>query len=106
MLRREPIGRNDNFFELGGHSLLATQLISRVRQTFEVELPLRTLFDSPTLSEFASAIDRFKRNESKELPKLTRLEAEHRSENLLARIDELSDEDVAALLNDALAERN
>lgn len=104
VLRREPIGRNDNFFELGGHSLLATQLISRVRQSFEVELPLRALFDSPTLSDFASEIDRFQRDEPRERPRMIRLEAEERADSLLERINELSDEDVEALLNEALAE--
>jgi len=106
VLRRRQIGRNDNFFELGGHSLLATQLISRVRQAFEIELPLRALFDSPTLSEFAAAIDLFKSYEPKERPKLVKLEAENRAESLLERIDELSDDDVEALLNEALAEQN
>jgi len=51
------IGRRDQFFELGGHSLLATQVISRVRATFRAELPLRTLFDHPTVEAFAAAID-------------------------------------------------
>lgn len=57
ILGLDRIGRRDHFFELGGHSLLATQVMSRVRATFQVELPLRTLFDHPTVEAFAAAID-------------------------------------------------
>ncbi|MCU0488395.1 MAG: amino acid adenylation domain-containing protein [Anaerolineales bacterium] len=46
----------DNFFELGGHSLKATQLLSRLRQTFQIDLPLRNLFESPTISGMADAV--------------------------------------------------
>ncbi|MCG8616548.1 MAG: amino acid adenylation domain-containing protein [Desulfobacterales bacterium] len=49
MLGREEISVTDHFFELGGHSLLATQLISRIRQGFGIEMPLRAVFDCPTL---------------------------------------------------------
>jgi amino acid adenylation domain-containing protein len=51
------IGIHDNFFDLGGHSLLATQLISRLRHTFTLELPLRLLFEHPTIAALASAIE-------------------------------------------------
>jgi acyl carrier protein len=52
----EKISIDDNFFELGGHSLLATQLIARLREVFQVELPVRLLFDYPTTAELSVAI--------------------------------------------------
>ncbi len=58
------IGSNDHFFELGGHSLLATQLLSRIRDKLEVDLPLKALFEHPVVNEMAREIDRLKQETS------------------------------------------
>jgi amino acid adenylation domain-containing protein/thioester reductase-like protein len=57
VLGRDRIGIYDNFFDLGGHSLLVTQLVVRVRERFEIELPLRSLFEMPTVAELAQSIE-------------------------------------------------
>ncbi len=51
------IGVSENFFLLGGHSLFATQLIARIRQAFDVDLSLRTIFNSPTIAELAAEVE-------------------------------------------------
>jgi amino acid adenylation domain-containing protein len=56
LLRLDLVGRRDHFFEKGGHSLLATQLVSRVRDLFQIEIKVRSLFESPILAELAEAV--------------------------------------------------
>jgi amino acid adenylation domain-containing protein len=57
LLGAKQVGIYDNFFELGGHSLLATQLVSRIRDRFQVELPLRSVFETPAIAELAQKIE-------------------------------------------------
>jgi amino acid adenylation domain-containing protein len=59
VLRRDKskISADDNFFDLGGHSLLATQVVSRLRQRFGVEIPMRAIFDRPSVSELAQTVE-------------------------------------------------
>src|SRR5205085_5988968 len=77
VLHLERVGVHDNFFESGGHSLLAIQLVSRVRESFQIETPLRSLFDNPTIAGLALVIE----------------------QALIEKIEELSDEDAERLSN-------
>ena len=104
VLRRDRVGIWDNFFELGGHSLLATQLISRVRSAFKVELPLRYLFECPVVAELAAAIGEFQKTAAISAQPAITKDTNRDAQDLLTRIDQLSDEQVEALLNEALAE--
>ncbi len=57
VLQQEVISIQDSFFELGGHSLLAIQIVSQIQQTFQIELPLRSLFEAPTIAQLSPLID-------------------------------------------------
>ncbi|ASS75413.1 hypothetical protein CIG75_10705 [Tumebacillus algifaecis] len=56
VLGQQAVGVEENFFEIGGHSLLATQVISRLQNAFSKEIPLRTLFQAPTVAELAQVL--------------------------------------------------
>jgi acyl carrier protein len=88
VLKLEKLGIHDNFFDLGGHSLLATQVISLIESAFNIELSLRTLFETPTVSGLAEAIAReqTKQADSEALAQM------------LAELEQLSPDEVKTLL--------
>ena len=86
----KPIGIHDNFFELGGHSLLATQVMSRVRDAYYVEIPLRRLFEGPTVAELAITIVQAQAEQTDDEEML----------RLLADLDQLSESEAQRLRAD------
>ncbi|MEL4897612.1 amino acid adenylation domain-containing protein [Crocosphaera sp. Alani8] len=72
ILNIERVSVEENFFEIGGHSLLATQIMSQVRQVFEVELPLRVLFEKPTIRSLSKVIEGEEKQEIVSLKKIER----------------------------------
>ncbi len=94
LLGMDRVGIHDNFFELGGHSLLATQLVSRIRQTFHVELPLRALFAAPSVAELGERLLGVAREQDESGPRRIQKTSE-----LLLMIDHLSEEQIDAELD-------
>ncbi len=72
VLGLERVGIHDNFFELGGHSLLATQAISRLREAFQVEVPLRSLFESPTVATVTESLLQYRAEQKLKAPPIKR----------------------------------
>ncbi len=101
LLHVEKVGIHDNFFELGGHSLLATQFVSKIRETFALELPLRKIFQAPTVVAIAEALlGPDARQADDDEPQIEALErsGDEDLESLLGELEGLSDEEVQAML--------
>ncbi len=105
VLGLEKVGIHDNFFELGGHSLLATQIVSRIRDSFSVELPLGHLFESPTIAGLTEQLKIVQRDQP--LPPITPLNLDEIrplsfAQQRLWFLDQLEGENVIYNLSTAL----
>ncbi|MFG1644993.1 non-ribosomal peptide synthase/polyketide synthase [Amycolatopsis sp. NPDC049252] len=65
----ERVGADDNFFDLGGHSLLGVRVVAELRKRLSADIPIRLIFDSPTVAELADAVTRATRREFEAIPK-------------------------------------
>jgi len=99
VLKIKQISVRDDFFALGGHSLLATQIISRIRERFHTELPLRYLFEAPTIADLALIITQSLSNQKENRFSTIHQATQRNAEQILANLNQLSDEEVDALLN-------
>jgi len=87
VLGLDRIGSHDNFFDLGGHSLGASRIISRVIRTFQLELPLKALFQSPTIAEMAAVITEYQERKL----------GDDEVERILEELESMSDEEAQHL---------
>jgi acyl carrier protein len=88
ILSLDQVGIHDNFFDLGGHSLTATRVVSQVMKQFQLEIPLQSLFQSPTVAEMAAVI---MEHQTKKL-------GEKDLERILAELESMSEEEAQRLL--------
>lgn len=108
VLALSKVGVHDNFFtQLGGHSLTATQLFSRIRKVFEIELPIRKLFEGPTIAQLAECVEEYCRQPKTAIaPTINRIQPALQESEIDVDVDKLSDAEVDALLEKLLREES
>jgi hypothetical protein len=90
LLKRERVSIHDNFFAIGGQSLIATRLVSRLREALKVDIPLRTIFEAPTVARLTTRL-------TQDTNQAARL---HKTAQLLLMLAQLSDDEAETMLTD------
>jgi acyl carrier protein len=101
----EKIGINDNFFLLGGHSLSATQVITRLRETLQADVPLRRLFEDPTVAGLSTAVEEFQNQPQDDAIEVISRDSDEEDEPLSALLDQMTKEELQALLMDVTGKK-
>jgi acyl carrier protein len=106
LLGVEDVGITDSFFQLGGHSLMVMQVLARIRKEFEVEIPIRSLFEDPTINGLAKEVEEAKAMGIKALAPISSfLQAKKTHDLFRAQVDKMSREELEELLQQVLKEK-
>ena len=103
----EEIGITDNFFELGGHSLMVMQVVSRIRRELEVEVPIRIMFEDPTIKGLAKEVEEANAKGIKAIAPISSLSRkQHSHDQPSLQVEKMSREELEEMLRQVLKEKS
>jgi acyl carrier protein len=106
LLKAEEIGITDNFFELGGHSLMVMQVVARIRRELEVEIPIRALFEDPTIEGLAKEIEEASARGIKAIAPISSFSRTQNHDQLRLQVEKMSREELEEMLRQVLKEKS
>ena len=106
LLKVDEIGITDNFFELGGHSLMVMQVVARIRKELEVEIPIRTLFEDPTIEGLAKEVDEANAKGIKAIAPISSFSLTQNHDQLRLQVEKMSREELEDMLRQVLKEKS
>ncbi len=107
LLKIEQAGITDNFFELGGHSLMVMQVVARIRKEFELEVPIRSLFEDPTIKGLAKDVEEAKAKGIKASASISSFVAgQNDPDRLRLQVEKMSREELEEMLRQVLKEKS